>query len=120
HITNQLPDAVPSPAALPEARGSPVDLVSAGRIAVEHATDLPDGPFPLEGPQQALLGSEPGRTSSGAADPIVVPHERSVVLHLDLEAAVIELPGIGVRAELQEDGEREVPREESLDRGVVR
>src|SRR5437660_10758351 len=119
-MTNQLPAAVPILAVLPEARVSPIDLVSAVRIAAEHAADLRDGPFPLEGPEEAFVGSEPGRTSSGAADPIVVPHERSVVLHLDLEAAVIELPGIGVRAELQQDGEREDPREESLDRGVVR
>src|SRR5947208_10355712 len=108
------------PRVLTEARVSPVDLASAVRIAVEHAADLRDGPLPLEGPEEAFVGSEPGRTSSGAADPIVVPHERSVVLHLDLEAAVIELPGIGVRAELQEDREREDPCEEPLDRGIVR
>src|SRR3989441_7684723 len=58
---------------------------------------------------------EPGGAPRWAAHPVVVAHHRPAFLDIHLEPAVVVLPRIGVRRELQENREREPAVDEPPD-----
>src|SRR5206468_7368586 len=101
------------------AHRSPVDAVCAKRVPTEDARDLRDGSGNPQHDERAFVGPEPGGASRGTAHPVVISKNRSVAFDIDFETAMIELAGVGVRRELQEDGERDDPLQETAEGGEV-
>src|SRR3989442_4759475 len=98
----------------------PSDLVSAVRVAPQHAGDLRDGSPDADHRQDALVHSEAKGATSRTAHPVDALHQRVAGVDLDLEAAVIEFPVVGARHQLEEDRERQRPGPESLQGQEVR
>src|SRR2546427_3894413 len=97
------------------AHRSPVDPVSAIRVPTEDARDLRDGSGNPQHDERTFVGPEPGGASRGTAHPVVVSKDRAVAFDIDFETAMIELAGVRVRRELQEDGERDDPLQETAE-----
>src|SRR3989442_12965514 len=98
----------------------PSDLVSAVRVAPQHAGDLRDGSPDADHRQDALVHSEAKGATSRAAHPVDALHQRVAGMDLDLETTVIEFPVVSARHQLEEDRERQTPGPEPLQGQEVR